>query len=165
MAGPSELGAISGAVAGLATVTQGAGFVEPFAGMLFGLCGGLICFWMVSVAKNRFGYDDSLDAFGVHGIGGLIGCTLTGFLATNRVNDALKLSSGLPAPLGLIDGNGGQVVNQLIGAGVGIALAIAGTFVALKLTGLITPLRIDQRDEREGMDQIIHGEEGYSFDS
>ncbi len=162
---PSALGAISGAVAGLATVTQGAGFVEPFSGMLFGLCGGLVCYWMVSVAKNRFGYDDSLDAFGVHGVGGLIGCTLTGFLATNRVNDALKLPSGLPAPLGLIDGNGGQVVNQLIGAGVGIALAIAGTFVALKLTGLITPLRIDQRDEREGMDQIIHGEEGYSFDS
>ena len=162
---PSALGAISGAVAGLATVTQGAGFVEPFSGMLFGLCGGLVCFWMVSVAKNRFGYDDSLDAFGVHGVGGLIGCTLTGFLATNRVNDALKLSSGLPAPLGLIDGNDAQVVNQLIGAGVGIAMAVVGTFVALKVTGLITPLRIDQRDEREGMDQIIHGEEGYSFDS
>ncbi len=162
---PSALGAISGAVAGLATVTQGAGFVEPFSGMLFGLCGGLVCYWMVSVAKNRFGYDDSLDAFGVHGVGGLIGCTLTGFLATNRVNDALKLPSGLPAPLGLIDGNGAQVVNQLIGAGVGIAMAVVGTFIALKLTGLITPLRIDQRDEREGMDQIIHGEEGYSFDS
>ena len=161
---PSALGAISGAVAGLATVTQGAGFVEPFSGMIFGLCGGLVCFWMVTVAKNRWGYDDSLDAFGVHGIGGLIGCTLTGFLATNQVNDALKLANGAAAPLGLIDGNGAQVLNQLMGAGIGVALAVVGTLVALKITGWVTPLRLDEREEIQGMDLAIHGEEGYTFE-
>ena len=162
---PSALGAISGAVAGLATVTQGAGFVQPFAGMLYGLAGGLVCFWMVTVAKNRWGYDDTLDAFGVHGVGGLIGCTLTGFLATNAVNDALKLAGGQPAPLGLIDGNAAQIVNQLIGAGVGVALAVVGTFMAIKLTGLVTPFRMEDRDERTGMDLALHGEEAYNLDS
>ena len=165
MGRPSALGAISGAVAGLATVTQGAGFVQPFSALLYGLSGGLVCFWMVTVAKNKWGYDDSLDAFGVHGIGGLLGCTLTGFLATNHVNSALTLSSGAPAPLGWIDGNGAQVVNQLIGAGIGVAVAVVGTFIALKLTGLVTPLRMEDRDEVTGMDLAIHGEEGYNFEA
>ena len=165
MGRPSALGAISGAVAGLATVTQGAGFVHPFSGMLYGLAGGLACFWMVTVAKNKWGYDDSLDAFGVHGIGGLLGCTLTGFLATNQVNDALKLASGAPAPLGWLDGNAAQVGNQLIGAGVGVAVAVVGTVLALKLTALVTPLRLEDRDEVTGMDLVIHGEEGYNLEA
>lgn len=143
-------------------MTQGAGFAQPFAGMVYGACGGAVCFWMVSVAKGRWGYDDSLDAFAVHGIGGLLGCTLTGFLATNQVNDALKLPNGVAAPLGLIDGNGAQVLNQLIGAGIGVAFVVVGTVVALKLTGLVAPLRLNERDEVEGMDLAIHGEEGYS---
>jgi ammonium transporter, Amt family len=162
---PSALGAISGAVAGLATVTQGAGFITPFSGMLFGLCGGVMCFWMVTVAKNKWGYDDSLDAFGVHGIGGLIGCTLTGFLATNQVNDALKLPNGSPAPLGWIDGNSAQVLNQLMGAGIAVVVAVVGTLIALKLTGLVSTIRMPERDEiDEGMDLSIHGEEGYNYD-
>ena len=117
----SALGGISGAVAGLATVTQGAGFVEPFSAVLIGLIAGFVCFAMVIIVKIKLGYDDSLDAFGVHGIGGLMGCLLTGIFATNQINNALKLPNGSPAPLGWVDGNAGQVLNQGIGAVIGIA--------------------------------------------
>ena len=120
---------------------------------------------MVAVVKDKLGYDDSLDAFGVHGVGGLMGCLLTGVFATRAVNGAFKLANGQPAPLGWIDGNPMQVVNQLIGAGIGIALAVVGTLVALKLTELVTPLRIDEREESTGMDLALHGEEGYNFEA
>lgn len=161
---PSALGAISGAVAGLATVTQGAGFVQPFSAVLIGLVAGFVCHYMVAVVKNRFGYDDSLDAFGVHGVGGLMGCILTGVFATRAVNDALKLPNGLAAPLGMIDGNPQQILNQLIGAAIGIALGVVGTLIALKMTEWITPLRVDEREET-AVDLTLHGEEGYNFDS
>jgi len=161
----SALGAISGAVAGLATVTQGAGFVQPFGGVAIGLIAGAVCFYMVTVVKQRFGYDDSLDAFGVHGIGGLTGCLLTGVLATRAVNPLLKLANGQPAPMGLIDGNAAQIGNQAVGAAAGIALAVVGTLIALKLTELITPLRVDDRTERAGMDVALHGEEGYNLEA
>jgi Amt family ammonium transporter len=161
----SALGAISGAVAGLATVTQGAGFVQPFSAVLIGLVAGALCFFMVSMVKERFGYDDSLDVFGVHGVGGFAGCLLTGVLATRAVNSALKLANGQPAALGWIDGNPAQVVNQLIGAGIGIGLAVVGTLVALKITGLVTPLRMQEREEDTGMDLTLHGEEGYNFEA
>jgi Amt family ammonium transporter len=155
----SALGAISGAVAGLATVTQGAGFVQPFSAVLIGFAAGGVCYFMVSVVKEKFGYDDSLDVFGVHGAGGLLGCILTGVFATRVVNGALN------APLGLIDGNPMQVVNQLIGAGIGIAVAIVGTLIALKITSLITPLRLEDREESAGMDVALHGEEGYNLEA
>ena len=161
---PSALGAITGAVAGLATVTQGAGFVEPFSAVAIGFIAGFVCYYMVSVVKNKFAYDDSLDVFGVHGVGGLMGCILTGVFATRAVNAGLKLASGQPAPLGLIDGNPMQVVNQLIGAGIGIGFAVVGTLVALKITGLIQPLRVEEREEAGGMDLALHGEEGYNFE-
>ena len=156
---PSALGAISGSVAGLATVTQGAGFVEPWAGVIIGLLAGVICFWMVTGAKRRFGYDDSLDAFGVHGIGGIVGCTLTGVFATRAVNTALN------RPLGLIDGNASQILNQLAGGAAGVLLAVVGTLVCLKLTELVTPLRLTSQEQFEGMDVILHGEEGYNPES
>ncbi|MFN7925343.1 MAG: ammonium transporter [Bryobacteraceae bacterium] len=158
----SALGAISGAVAGLATVTQAAGFVQPFAAMLIGFLGGVICYWMVSVVKNQFGYDDSLDAFGVHGIGGTIGCLTTGIFATNAINDGLKLANGQPAPLGLVDGNGGQILNQVIGAVIAIALTTVGTLAALKICEWTTGLRTDPMDETTGLDLALHGEEGYT---
>jgi len=161
----SALGAISGAVAGLATITQGAGFVQPFSAVLIGLIAGAVCFYMVTAVKDRFGYDDSLDVFGVHGVGGLIGCTLTGFFATRAVNSALKLASGQSAPLGVIDGHWMQVPNQLTGAAIGIAFAVVGTLIALKITDLIVPLRIAERDESTGMDLTLHGEEGYNFEA
>jgi Amt family ammonium transporter len=161
----SALGAISGAVAGLATVTQGAGFVEPFSAILIGLVAGALCHFMVTVAKEKFRYDDSLDVFGVHGVGGLAGCLLTGVFATRVVNSGLKLANGQPAALGWIDGNPAQVVNQLIGAGIGIGLAVVGTLVALKITALVTPLRMKEREEDTGMDLSLHGEEGYNFEA
>ena len=160
----SALGAISGAVAGLATVTQGAGFVTPVSGAIIGFIAGFVCFYMVVIVKNKLGYDDSLDAFGVHGIGGFIGCLLTGVFATRAVNDALKLANGQAAPLGLVDGNPGQILNQFIGATIGIAFALAGTWIALKVTGLITQVRMDKQQEAEGMDLALHGEEGYAFE-
>jgi len=161
---PSALGAISGAVAGLATVTQGAGFVQPFAAVVIGLVAGALCHFMVTVAKERFHYDDSLDVFGVHGVGGFAGCLLTGVFATRAVNSALKLANGQTAPLGWIDGNPGQVLNQAIGAAIGIALGVAGTLIALKVTSLVTPLRMNEREEDTGMDLSLHGEEGYNFE-
>ncbi len=160
----SALGAISGAVAGLATVTQGAGFVTPVSGAIIGFIAGFVCFYMVVIVKNKLGYDDSLDAFGVHGVGGFIGCLLTGVFATRAVNDALKLANGQAAPLGLVDGNPGQVLNQFIGALIGIAFGVIGTWLALKVTGLITPVRMDKQQEAEGMDVALHGEEGYAFE-
>jgi Amt family ammonium transporter len=162
---PSALGAISGAVAGLATVTQGAGFVEPFSAILIGLIAGLVCYTMVAVVKAKLKYDDSLDAFGVHGIGGFVGCLLTGVFATRAINDGLKLANGQAAPLGAVDGNPGQILNQLYGAAIGIALAVVGTLIALKITSLVIPLRMDQREESEGMDVALHGEEGYNFEA
>jgi Amt family ammonium transporter len=161
----SALGGISGSVAGLATVTQGAGFVQPFSAVLIGLAAGAGCYYMVSVVKDKLGYDDSLDVFGVHGVGGLMGCVLTGVFATRAVNGVFKLASGQAAPVGWIDGNPAQVANQLVGAGIGIVLAVAGTLVALKITQLITPLRIDEREESTGMDLTLHGEEGYNLET
>jgi Amt family ammonium transporter len=162
---PSALGGISGAVAGLATVTQGAGFVEPFSAVLIGLIAGFVCYFMVAVVKSKLKYDDSLDAFGVHGVGGFVGCLLTGVFATRAINSGLKLANGQSAPLGAVDGNPAQILNQLTGAMIAIVLAVVGTLIALKVTGWITPLRLDQREESEGMDVALHGEEGYNFDA
>lgn len=161
----SALGAISGAVAGLATVTQGAGYVQPFSAVLIGFIAGAVCYFMVTVVKRQFKYDDALDAFGVHGVGGLVGCLLTGVFATRLVNTTLRLSNGQAAPLGWIDGNPVQVLNQLAGAAIGIVLSVVGTLVALKVTSLITPLRVDADQESIGMDVALHGEEGYNFDA
>jgi Amt family ammonium transporter len=161
----SALGGISGAVAGLATVTQGSGFVQPFAAVLIGLIAGALCYYMVAAVKVKFGYDDSLDAFGVHGIGGLTGCLLTGVFATKAVNAGIKLATGAPAPLGVIDGHAIQVANQAIGASIGIVLAVLGTLLALKVTELVTPLRIADHEESTGMDLALHGEEGYNFEA
>jgi Amt family ammonium transporter len=161
---PSALGAISGAVAGLATVTQGAGFVTPLSGALIGLIAGFLCYFMVAVVKSKFFYDDSLDAFGVHGIGGFAGCLLTGVFGTRAINSALKLANGQPAPLGLVDGNASQVLNQGIGAVIGILFAVVGTLIALKVTDMITPVRMSVAEENTGMDIALHGEEGYAVE-
>jgi Amt family ammonium transporter len=129
------------------------------------LIAGAVCFYMVTAVKEKFAYDDSLDVFGVHGVGGLVGGILTGIFATRVVNGALKLPDGQSAPLGLIDGHWMQVPNQLLGAGIGIAVAVVGTLIALKITSLIVPLRIGEREESTGMDLALHGEEGYNFEA
>lgn len=138
--------------------------MQPFSAILIGLIAGFACYGMVGVVKMKFGYDDSLDAFGVHGVGGLMGCLLTGVFATRAINDTLKTAAGQPALLGAIDGNPHQIVNQFLGALIGIALGVAGTFIALKLTGLITPIRIEDQEEADGMDIALHGEEAYSLE-
>ncbi|MEJ5367314.1 MAG: ammonium transporter [Bryobacteraceae bacterium] len=162
---PSVLGGISGCVAGLVAVTPASGFVLPMPALLIGLLAGLFCYLMVAIVKMRLGYDDSLDAFGVHGAGGTLGALLTGVFATNAVNNALKDASGNPAPLGLVDGNAMQVLNQGLGALVSIVLAAAGSFVCLKLADWTVGLRAAPEEETDGLDLSMHGEEGYSFEA
>jgi Amt family ammonium transporter len=162
---PSVLGGISGAVAGLVAITPGAGFVTPMSALLIGLIAGIVCYFMVVKAKAALGYDDSLDAFGVHGAGGTLGAVLTGVFATNVVNSGLKDANGNPAALGLVDGNGGQIVNQLIGIGISWVLAIVATFIILKVTDMLVGLRVSAAEEREGLDVVLHGEEAYDFAS
>ena len=162
---PSMLGAISGAVAGLVAVTPASGFVKPFPAMLIGLVAGVACFLMVTAVKSKFGYDDTLDAFGVHGAGGTIGALLTGVFATNAVNDGLKDSAGKLLPLGMVDGNSGQVLNQAIGVAISWVLAIVGTLIILKICDLLLGVRVSADQELEGLDVSMHGEEGYNLES
>jgi Amt family ammonium transporter len=162
---PSVLGAISGCVAGLVAVTPASGFVKPMHALVIGFAAGIICYLMVAKVKQRFRYDDSLDAFGVHGAGGTLGAILTGVFATNAVNSALKDANGNPLPLGLIDGNAGQVVNQLIGSAIAWGLAVVGTLVILKIVDATIGLRMNKEHEVQGMDVALHGEEGYILEA
>jgi len=161
---PTVLGGISGCVAGLVAITPASGFVQPFPAMAIGLCAGVVCYLMVTRVKRRFGYDDALDAFGVHGAGGTLGALLTGVFATNLVNDAWKDAGGRAMKLGLTDGNGGQVLNQAMGCAVAWALAIVGTLVILKICDVTVGLRVTREQEVEGLDVSLHGEEGYIFE-
>jgi len=162
---PSMLGAISGAVAGLVAVTPASGFVQPFPAMLIGAAAGVLCFLMVTAVKSKFGYDDTLDAFGVHGAGGTLGALLTGVFATSAVNDGLKDAAGKVLPLGMVDGNGGQVLNQAIGVAISWVLAIVGTLIILKICDAIFGLRVSPEEELEGLDVSMHGEEGYNLET
>ena len=162
---PSVLGAISGAVAGLVAITPASGFVQPFPAMLIGFLAGLVCFFMVTAVKSKFGYDDTLDAFGVHGAGGTLGAILTGVFATSAVNDGLKDASGKVMGLGLVDGNPGQVLNQLIAVLISWAMAIVGTYIILKICDAVIGVRVSPDQEIEGLDVSMHGEEGYNFEA
>lgn len=154
---PSLLGACSGLVAGLVCITPGSGFVQPISGIFIGLIGGAGCFMACTSVKSRFGYDDSLDVFGVHGVGGTLGAILTGVFATRHVND---VRGG--GPVGLIEG-GNVIVNQIVATAVTWALAIVVTFVLLKILDATMGLRVSQDDEIQGLDLSQHGEEGYIF--
>jgi len=162
---PSVLGGISGAVAGLVAITPASGFVKPFPALIIGFCAGVVCYLMVTRVKSKFGYDDSLDAFGVHGAGGTLGAILTGIFATSAINDGLKDAAGKVMPLGMVDGNGAQVVNQLIGVAISWVLAIAGTLIILKICDAVIGVRVTKDEEIEGLDLSMHGEEGYIFES
>ena len=162
---PSVLGGISGCVAGLVAITPASGFVKPFPALFIGLCAGVVCYFTVTRVKAMFKYDDALDAFGVHGAGGTLGAILTGFFATNAVNDGLKDAAGKVMPLGMVDGNGGQVLNQLIGCAIAWGLAIVGTLIILKICDVTLGLRVTKEHEMEGLDVSMHGEEGYIFES
>jgi len=162
---PSVLGGISGCVAGLVAITPASGFVEPFPAMGIGLAAGVLCYFMVTRIKRKFQYDDALDAFGVHGAGGTLGALLTGVFATSAINDGLKDSAGKVLPLGLVDGNPGQVLNQAIGVVISWVLAIVGTLIILKICDLTLGLRVSREQEVEGLDLSMHGEEGYILES
>jgi Amt family ammonium transporter len=161
---PTALGAISGAVAGLATITQASGFVQPMSALAIGGIAGVVCCFMVFRVKRFFGYDDSLDAFGVHGMGGTMGALLTGLFASGAINAAFgKDAAGLPAATGAIDGNWRQVANQAVGMGIGWALAIVGTLALLLLVDKTMGLRVSAAEEVAGLDLSQHGEEGYDL--
>jgi Amt family ammonium transporter len=162
---PSMLGGISGAVAGLVAITPASGFVKPFPALLIGFLAGIFCFLMVTAVKNKFGYDDTLDAFGVHGAGGTLGALLTGVFATNAINDGLKNAAGKALPLGLVDGNAGQILNQAVGVGIAWALGIVGTLIILKIVDMTIGVRASVEQEVEGLDLTMHGEEGYSLEA
>jgi Amt family ammonium transporter len=162
---PSVLGGISGSVAGLVAITPASGFVKPMPALLIGFAAGIVCYFMVTAVKHMFGYDDSLDAFGVHGAGGTLGALLTGVFATSAVNSALKDAAGRPAPLGLVDGNPVQILNQLAGSAVAWALAIVGTLVILKVCDMVVGLRVTADHETQGLDLSLHGEEAYNLES
>jgi ammonium transporter, Amt family len=160
---PSALGGISGAVAGLVAITPAAGFVQPMSSLLIGLLAGLVCYTMVAIVKQRLGYDDSLDAFGVHGVGGTLGALLTGVFATSAINPVFKDAAGKTLPVGMVDGHWGQIGNQIAGILIAIVLSVVGTFVLLKLVDLVIGLRMSPEHEMEGMDVTQHGEEGYDW--
>ena len=162
---PSVLGAISGAVAGLVAVTPASGFVSPASALVIGLIGGAVCHLTTTAVKRRFGYDDSLDVFGVHGAAGTLGALLTGVFATLSVNPIFKDANGLPLPVGAIDGNLHQVVNQLIAIGASWLIAAVGTLAVLKLVDVTVGLRVSANEEAIGLDRTQHGEEAYVFET
>ncbi|WP_413782036.1 ammonium transporter [Anaeroselena agilis] len=152
---PTVLGAASGCVAGLVAITPAAGFVAPLPSVIIGLAAGVICYLAVSVVKAKLGYDDSLDAFGVHGVGGTWGAIATGLFASKAVNEA--------GNDGLFFGNPDLVVTQLIGVAASWAIAIVGTYVILKIVGAFMPLRATEEQEIQGLDITEHGERGYAY--
>ncbi len=162
---PSVLGAISGAVAGLVAITPASGFVRPMPAMAIGFIAGILCYLMVAKVKARFGYDDSLDAFGVHGAGGTIGAILTGVFAVSAVNPILKDASGNVIASGLIEGNAHQLLNQLVGVGIAWTLGIFGTLAILFVVDKSIGLRVSPEQENQGLDLSQHGEEGYNWEA
>ncbi len=158
---PSALGAISGAVAGLVAITPAAGFVAPMPALAIGFIAGIFCFWMVTKFKSIFGYDDALDAFGVHGAGGTIGALLTGVFAQTFINPIF----GDGKAVGGLDGRWGQVANQLIAVVIAWLLALLGTIVILKIVDVTVGLRVSEEQEVEGLDITLHGEEGYNLEA
>ena len=161
---PSALGAISGAVAGLVAITPASGFVTPMPALAIGLVAGVGCFSMVTFVKGLFGYDDALDAFGVHGAGGTIGAVLTGVFATRSVQAVFHDPQGRALPVGWIDGNPGQIGYQLVGIAMAWTFALVGTIVLLKITDLVVGVRASEDQEAEGLDLTEHGEEAYNLE-
>jgi ammonium transporter, Amt family len=156
---PSALGAISGCVAGLVAITPAAGFVTPMSALWIGALAGVFCYFMVVKVKAAFGYDDSLDAFGVHGAGGTLGALLTGVFASSSINPIF----GAGKATGLLEGNGHQLLNQAVGVGIAWTLSIVGTLVILFVVDKAMGLRVSEEAEREGLDLSQHGEEGYDW--
>ena len=151
------LGAASGVVAGLVCITPGAGFVNPMPALVMGAIAGVVCAFACGKVKNALGYDDALDAFGVHGVGGTLGAILTGVFATRAAWDI-----GGGAELGLIEG-GSVITGQIVAVLVTWVFSIVVTFIILKVVDAVIGLRVSQPDEVKGLDITQHGEEGYIF--
>jgi ammonium transporter, Amt family len=151
---PTLLGAASGAVAGLVAITPASGFVTPLSALAIGLCAGIICYFGVNI-KNKFGFDDSLDAFGVHGVGGIFGAIATGLFASKAVNSA--------GADGLFYGNYSLLLIQLLSVAIAVVYAFCITWIILKILDKLTGLRVPQEEEVEGLDLSQHGESGYIF--
>lgn len=149
----TTLGAICGALSGLVAITPGAGFVAPMSSILIGFIGGIVCYLAIVIVKTRLGYDDSLDAFGVHGVGGTWGVIATGLFATTTVNPG--------GNNGLFYGNAALLGTQLIAIIATIAVAIAATYIILKVVSLVTPLRVTKDEEENGLDISLHKEKAY----
>jgi Amt family ammonium transporter len=158
---PSVLGAASGAVAGLVCITPATGFVQPMSALIMGAAAGVVCFYSCTALKSAFKYDDSLDAFGVHGVGGTLGAILTGVFATVQAADYALVSNG--KPVGLVDGNVSLMLGQLVAVVVTWILAAVATFVILKILDATMGLRVTKDQEMQGLDLTQHGEEGYIF--
>jgi Amt family ammonium transporter len=150
---PTLLGAVSGAVAGMATVTPGAGFVSPLSAILFGLAGGALCYYAV-VWKGKIGYDDSLDVVGIHGVGGIVGILATGLFASKALNPA--------GADGLFFGNPAQMSIQAVTAVAAVLFSFVGTYVVLKIVDGLTGLRVSPEEEATGLDLSQHNERAYS---
>lgn len=157
---PTVLGASSGAVAGLVCITPAAGFVQPMPAILMGIAAGIVCYWACSKLKMMLKYDDALDAFGVHGVGGTLGAVLTGVFASRA---CWNVSGGVP--IGLIEsgGNPALVIGQLAAVGITFLFAGVGSLVLLKLIDIVIGLRVVAEHEQRGLDVTDHGEEGYMF--
>jgi Amt family ammonium transporter len=145
---PSILGIVSGAVAGLVAITPASGFVGPSGALIIGIVAGLVCFWAVVWLKPALGYDDSLDAFGVHAVGGIVGAILTGVFAKEAIGGVA----------GALEGNGGQIMTQIYGVAVTIVWTAVASFVLLKIVDVIVGLRVSREVEVEGLDINLHGE-------
>ena len=151
---PSVLGLISGAVAGLGTITPASGYVLPWQGAVIGVLAGGICYWASTVLKAKLGYDDLLDVFGVHGVGGVLGTLMAGVFATASVS----ASNGQAGISGLLEGNAHQLLVQAEGVVIVILWCVIGTAVALKIVDLLVGLRVSSDSERLGLDLALHGE-------
>jgi len=159
---PSVLGAASGMVAGLATITPASGFVSIPAAFCIGLTAGVVCYLAVTKLKSTFGYDDSLDVFGVHGVGSTVGMLTLGFLASTQVNAAIATTFQLNGAAVSLAGSSGQFLNQLKAVLFTVALAGIATFIILKIVDGVIGLRVDQEEESVGLDLTQHGERAYN---
>jgi Amt family ammonium transporter len=156
---PTVLGAISGAVAGLVVITPAAGFVSPMSAILMGLAGGIVCFFAATSLKHALGYDDSLDAFGVHGVGGTLGAILTGVFAVSNIPAVYSETN-----FGLITGGSKLITAQLMATGLTWVIAVVGAFILLKVVDAVMGLRVSESDEYDGLDLTQHGESGYNLE-
>ncbi|MDP3041849.1 MAG: ammonium transporter [Candidatus Omnitrophota bacterium] len=152
---PTVFGIVTGSIAGLATVTPASGFVSPISAIIIGIAASIVCFIAVAVTKPRFGYDDSLDAFGVHGVGGILGTLLTGVLASKTINPA--------GANGLFYGNSKQLLIQLVGVTVAVSYTFLATFVIYKVVDIFFRMRVSEKDELVGLDLTQHRERAYTI--